>query len=83
MVRAALAGMLIALALPASVFSAQIDVTAGGDAFAADEQCTLREAISAANGDNAGPNGDCIRTGDGEDVFVIPARSTPYPRFER
>src|SRR5687767_9857103 len=78
MVRAALAGMLIALALPASAFSAQVDVTAGGDAFAADGQCTLREAISAANSDNTGPNGDCVRTGDGADVIEIPARSTPY-----
>src|SRR4051794_29526162 len=49
-----------------------IDVTTNVDETVANSQCSLREAISAANGDNQGPGGDCD-AGTGADGISLHA----------
>ncbi|HID82431.1 MAG TPA: CSLREA domain-containing protein [Chromatiales bacterium] len=58
------------LALSGTAFSATITVTDFGDANAVDGNCTLREAIQAANDDLAVDT--CIK-GSGKDTIVLPA----------
>jgi|GEM_PF-1112263 len=66
--------VLVALA-PAAARAATITVTTTSDAIAGDGQCSLREALLAANFDTDPPyagTGECDY-GDGVDVIVIPA----------
>jgi CSLREA domain-containing protein len=61
----------LALALlTAPAQAATIDVTTEADALADDGQCSLREALNAANGDTAG--GGCA-AGAGTDTIALPA----------
>ncbi len=56
--------------------AATIAVTVGDDVLAADGQCSLREAITAANNDSApfAGAGECV-PGSGADTVVLPAGS--------
>ena len=53
-------------------FGTLIDVTTNVDETTADGQCSLREAISAANNNNSGPGGDCD-AGTGADGISLHA----------
>lgn len=59
-----------ALGAFAAASSATITVTANADEVAADGNCTLREAVAAANSDTAV---DACAAGSGADTIVIPA----------
>src|SRR6185369_15849172 len=58
------------LAIPARAAAATITVTTTADSAAGDGQCSLREAILAANSDAAV---DACPAGAGPDVIVLPA----------
>ncbi len=58
------------VALPACVVAAGITVTSTADALNTDGDCTLREAVIAANGDVAV---DACASGNGADVVTIPS----------
>lgn len=62
----------IALAAPGLAVGATITVNTTVDEVASDGHCSLREAISAANGDSTGPGGDCAR-GSAADTVSIPS----------
>src|SRR2546421_183070 len=58
---------------PASAVASTIHVTPGStDERTANQSCSLREAVEAANADNHGPGGDCQK-GTGADKIVVPA----------
>ncbi|HKP90968.1 MAG TPA: fibronectin type III domain-containing protein [Thermoleophilaceae bacterium] len=57
--------------------AATISVTNHLDEVTGGNGCSLREAISAANGNNSGPGGDCAK-GDGVDLIKVPASAAPY-----
>ena len=65
-----LAGLALALIAPGSAGAATIPVTTQADAVAADGQCSLREAVTAANADSAA-NG--CPAGSGTDTIELPA----------
>jgi CSLREA domain-containing protein len=67
---ASCAGVLL-LWLAAGASAATIAVNTEADEVAADSHCSLREAISAANGDSTGPGGDCAK-GNGTDTVRVP-----------
>lgn len=58
------------LLLPAALPAATIVVDSAADTYAADGDCTLREALNAANG-NAAVNGDCAAGQPAPTVDVI------------
>ena len=60
------------LALPGAALGATITVTITADERAADGECSLREAISAANNDSTGPGDDCTK-GASDDKIDVPA----------
>src|SRR5262245_5732495 len=60
----------LVLAMAVGARAATITVDATGDSLATDGNCTLREAILAANGDTAV---DTCAAGSGSDVVVVPA----------
>jgi CSLREA domain-containing protein len=68
----------LALLLPGQALGAVITVGNRSDELTGGNGCSLREAISAANNNNAGPGGDCT-PGDasGTDFIVLPA-GQPY-----
>ena len=68
---AATATALTALALPAAAGAAPINVTTTADQVGS-PGCSLREAITAADGDNTGEGGDCA-AGSGADTINLPA----------
>lgn len=63
-------GLIVILALPASVHAATITVTTPEDTLANDTACSLREAITAANTDSAF-NG--CAAGSGSDLILLGA----------
>jgi CSLREA domain-containing protein len=65
-----------ALALPATVHAAAITVTTTADPGTA-AQCSLRQAITAANTDAAPPSSSCT-AGSDADVITVPANAQPY-----
>lgn len=67
----ACAGALL-LWLAPGASAATIAVNTVADEMAADDHCSLREAISAANGDSTGPGGDCAK-GSGTDTVRVPS----------
>ena len=72
--RSLAAGAVAALALgaPCAALGATITVTTTADAVAADGACSLREAITAANADAAGPAaGECAAGTSGADRIVL------------
>ena len=72
-------GLALGIGLPAGASANTIGVTTQADEKAADSNCSLREAISAANDGNAGPGGDCNPGGtSGPDVINLPANANPY-----
>jgi CSLREA domain-containing protein/excisionase family DNA binding protein len=66
----ALMGALV-LAPSAPAVAATIGVNTTTDETVSDSHCSLREAISAANGDSKGPGGDCAK-GSGADTVELP-----------
>jgi CSLREA domain-containing protein len=79
----ALAGAALACALWAGAAgAATITVNMPEDAVANDGHCSLREAITAANGDQASGvgAGECAR-GEGPDTIVVPAGRYELTRF--
>ncbi len=58
------------LALPGSALAADITVTTTGDEAGGSSACSLREAISAANDDNAGPGSDCTPGSGADDITL-------------
>src|SRR4051812_22876910 len=60
----------IGLAFPTGALGAPIPVTITGDTVANDGQCSLREAVTAANSDS--PAGGCP-TGSGTDTIILGA----------
>ncbi|HEY1359290.1 MAG TPA: CSLREA domain-containing protein [Thermoleophilaceae bacterium] len=76
--RASLAVVLATAALPAAASAAPIAVNTTTDALGPDSQCTLREALSAANDGNTGPGGDCAPGSGGADVITLPASVNHY-----
>jgi CSLREA domain-containing protein len=67
------AGMVLSLGPATSVHAATISVNSVADVVADDGQCTLREAINAANTDTAsgGTSGECV-AGSGDDIITLP-----------
>jgi CSLREA domain-containing protein len=59
------------MSVPGLALGATITVNTTADALNADGSCSLREAISAANLDSAGPGGECA-TGSGVDTVSVP-----------
>src|SRR4051812_39405498 len=74
---AALAIAVVALALPADSIAVGYTVTIQADTTAPDDQCSLREAVSAANNNDTGPSGDCAPNG-GTDIVNVPASGSHY-----
>jgi CSLREA domain-containing protein len=64
--------VLVSLALCTSANAATIDVTTTTDGFVNDAQCSLREAIQAANGDPL-TIGECTPGAPGGDTIALPA----------
>ena len=62
--------LVLSLALAASAHATMITVTSTADSLVVDGNCTLREAIIAANTDTAI---DACPAGSGADVIVVPA----------
>jgi len=65
----------VLLALPAAAQAADITVTTTDDPLAAGSQCSLRQAIAAANADAAVAG---CSAGSGADVIHVPASTQPY-----
>src|SRR5689334_15219316 len=71
---APIAALVFAALFPAAVYGSSINVNTEVDAVANDGQCSLREAVSAANTDAASgaAPGECA-AGAGADTIVLPA----------
>ncbi len=65
-------GSAIGVLLPGIALAATIPVNTKVDEVDAGGHCSLREAISAANGDSKGPGGDCAK-GSGTDTVSVPS----------
>src|SRR3954470_19922694 len=74
--RGALIGLALGFALPAQA-SAAINVTTTQDGVDVAGQCTLREAVTAANGGLC-PYRDCTGGTAGPDTINLPASSNHY-----
>jgi CSLREA domain-containing protein len=75
--RCVLVACSVALCGAPSAFAADIQVTTRGDTVAADGQCSLREAITAASGDTAF---DGCTAGHGADRILLSAGRYPLER---
>ena len=62
--------LLLSLALPGSALAAPISVTTTDDVISSDTNCSLREAVFAANDNSTGTGGDCD-LGSGDDVITL------------
>lgn len=67
--------LLVAIARPALAVGSLITVNTPDDEITSDGDCSLREAVLAANID---VELDACPTGSGNDTIIVPASATPY-----